>query len=211
MKTDDLIRGLAKDTVKQRPIAELLFPGILAVVGFSILVLWATLGFRADLVQSLGSPVSAARFLLTGALGLIALRVSLILAKPDGRRHANLTQLAVVGAVAICLLVWAYAATPAEGLRMAVVGKTMTACLITIPLLSIAPVAVILATMRRGASTVPTLSGFVAGLAGSGLAAAIYAMHCTEDSPLFYVTWYGLAISGVAVLSALIGSRFLRW
>ncbi|MFM2366329.1 MAG: hypothetical protein RIR95_937, partial [Pseudomonadota bacterium] len=41
MKTDDLIRGLAKDTAKYRPIAELLFPGILAAVGFSRLVLWA--------------------------------------------------------------------------------------------------------------------------------------------------------------------------
>jgi hypothetical protein len=211
MKTDDLIRGLATDTVKHQPLSALLFPGILAAAGFSILMLWATLGFRADLVQSLGSPVSVMRFLLTGTLSLLALRVSLNLARPDGRRRANLAQLGFVGLVAVGLLVWAYVTTPAEGLQMAIVGKTMTTCLIMIPLLSIIPVAVILAMMRKGASTVPALSGFVAGLGGSGLAAAVYAMHCTEDSPLFYVTWYGLAISGVAVLSALIGSRLLRW
>ena len=44
-------------------------------------------------------------------------------------------------------------------------------------------------TLCRGGTTAPALAGLVAGLAGSGLAAAIYAVHCTEDSPLFYVTW----------------------
>ena len=38
-----------------------------------------------------------------------------------------------------------------------------------------------------------------------------YAMHCIEDSPLFYVTWYGLAIGGVTLVSTLIGARVLRW
>jgi hypothetical protein len=38
-----------------------------------------------------------------------------------------------------------------------------------------------------------------------------YAMHCIEDSPLFYITWYGLAIGGVAAVSTLIGARVLRW
>jgi hypothetical protein len=51
----------------------------------------------------------------------------------------------------------------------------------------------------------------VAGLAGSALSAAVYALHCTEDSPLFYVTWYGLAIAGVTLVSTLIAARSLRW
>jgi hypothetical protein len=38
-----------------------------------------------------------------------------------------------------------------------------------------------------------------------------YATHCTEDSPLFYVTWYGLAITGVTLAATLIGARVLRW
>ncbi len=57
----------------------------------------------------------------------------------------------------------------------------------------------------------PALSGALAGLAGGGLGAAVYAMHCTEDSPLFWVTWYGTAIVVVTVASTLIGSRVLRW
>ena len=94
---------------------------------------------------------------------------------------------------------------------MATVGKTITTCLVMIPLLSILPVASLLYAVRQGATTAPARAGFVAGLAGSGLSAAIYALHCTEDSPLFYVTWYGLAIMGVTLVSTLIGSRFLRW
>ncbi len=94
---------------------------------------------------------------------------------------------------------------------MAVVGKTMLTCLTMIPLLSILPVTAILLTLRQGATTAPRLASAVAGLAGSGAAAAIYATHCIEDSPLFYVTWYGLAILGVTAVSAAIGSRLLRW
>ena len=101
--------------------------------------------------------------------------------------------------------------TPVEVRQMATLGKTFATCLVMIPLLSILPVASVLYTLHRGATTAPARAGFVAGMAGSGLAAGIYAMHCTEDSPLFYVTWYGIAIMGVALVSAVIGTRSLRW
>nr|MCU0911860.1 DUF1109 domain-containing protein [Paracoccaceae bacterium] len=61
------------------------------------------------------------------------------------------------------------------------------------------------------ATTAPALAGLAAGIGGSGLSATLYALHCTEDSPLFYVTWYGLAMAGVTVASTLIGARVLRW
>lgn len=211
MNTDDLIRGLAQDTVKERALSALLVPGMAVAVVLCMLVLWVSLGFRADLLQSLGAPVSVARFVLTIALGFVGLRLALVLARPDGRGRANLRWFVVVGAMALALLAWAYVTTPADGRQMAFVGKTITTCLVMIPLLSIIPVTVILATLRKGATTVPALAGFVAGLGGSGVAAAVYALHCTEDSPLFYVTWYSLAIAGVAIASSLIGSRLLRW
>ena len=65
--------------------------------------------------------------------------------------------------------------------------------------------------LRRGASTRPALAGAVAGLLSGGAAAAIYAVHCTEDSPLFYAVWYSLAILAVTGLGAALGSRVLRW
>ncbi|MGL6211208.1 MAG: NrsF family protein, partial [Paracoccaceae bacterium] len=105
----------------------------------------------------------------------------------------------------------AYVTTPAEAREMATVGTTMVTCLVTIPLLSVLPVAAVLFALRHGATTAPALAGSVAGLAGAGMAAAIYALYCTEDSPLFYVTWYALAILGVTLVSAAIGVRMLRW
>ena len=49
-----------------------------------------------------------------------------------------------------------------------------------------------------------------AGLLAGGLAATFYAAHCFDDSPLFVVTWYSLAIAGLTVLGALGGRRQQR-
>jgi len=106
--------------------------------------------------------------------------------------------------------VWALTTTPPGGVPMAVQGKTMVWCLTMIPLLSVLPVTVLLLVLRRGATSRPRLAGAMAGLAGSAGAAATYALHCTEDSPLFYVTWYGLAMAVVTLAAAWIGGRVLR-
>ena len=211
MKTDDLIRALAADTTAEPAIGARLASGLLPALAFAVLMIWVTLGFRADLGEAIFAPVSAARFVLTGALGIISIRLALVLARPEGREHARLWPLAAVAAVALGLLAWAFFSIPPEGRQMALTGKTMTTCLVTIPLLSILPVGAILYALRQGAVTAPALAGAVAGLAGGGLSAATYALHCTEDSPMFYVTWYGVAILGVTLVATFLGSRLLRW
>ena len=211
MKTEDLIRTLAADTVRPVSPRTVLLIGLAPSLVVAALAVWFTLGFRDDLATSVTTPVSVFRFILTGILGLAATRLALLLARPEGAGTVRLWPLAAVAAAALGLLLWAYVTTPADARQMATVGKTMTTCLVTIPLLSILPVGSLLVALRRGATTAPARAGFVAGLAGSGFAAAVYALHCTEDSPLFYVTWYGLAIMGVAVVSAMIGARSLRW
>jgi hypothetical protein len=65
--------------------------------------------------------------------------------------------------------------------------------------------------MRHGAPTRPALAGAVAGLLAGGLGAALYAAHCTDDSPLFVATWYTIAIAGVTIVGSLLGRYFLRW
>lgn len=211
MKTDDLIRVLAADSLRPAPMTTTLMLGLIPSLAVATLAVWMGLGFRADLASALVTPISAIRIFLTGILGLAAVRIALQLARPEGRETARLWPLAAVAAVALGLLAWAYLTTPPEARQMATVGKTMTTCLVVIPLLSILPVASLLYALRQGATTAPARAGLVAGLAGSGLSAAIYALHCTEDSPLFYVTWYGLAIMGVTIVSAAIGARVLRW
>jgi hypothetical protein len=55
------------------------------------------------------------------------------------------------------------------------------------------------------------LAGAIAGLAASGIAATFYATNCTDDSPLFVVVWYPLAVGFVTLIGCLSGRRFLRW
>jgi hypothetical protein len=211
MKTDDLIRTLTADTLRPRALRTTLMLGLVPALAIAGLAVWYVLGFRADLGTAMVTPVSVARILLTGLLGMVATRLALLLARPEGAQTARLWPLAAVAGAALGLLLWAFVTTPEEARQMATVGKTMTTCLVTIPLLSILPVAALHHTLRQGATTAPARAGFVAGLAGSGFSAAIYALHCTEDSPLFYVTWYGLAIIGVTLVSGVIGARSLRW
>jgi hypothetical protein len=211
MKTDDLIRALAVDTAPARGLGSLLMLGLLPSLAVAVLAVWLGLGFRTDLLTALVTPISGARILLTVLLGFVAIRLALLLARPEGADSARLWPLAAVAALALALLVWAYVTTPPDARQMATTGKTMVTCLVVIPLLSVLPVAALHHVLRHGAVTAPLRAGMVAGLAGSGLSAAIYALHCTEDSPLFYVTWYGLAIMGVTLVSTLIGARSLRW
>ena len=211
MKTDDLIRALAADTTRPRALGTTLLLGMAPSLAVALLAVWLFLGFRADLSAALVTPASVVRILLTGALGVAGACIALRLARPGGESRAGLWPLWVVAAAALGLLSWAYATTPEDARGMATVGKTMTTCLVAIPLLSILPVAALHRAIRQGATTAPALAGFVAGLSGSGLSAAVYALYCMEDSPLFYVTWYGLAILSVAVVSTLVGVRTFRW
>jgi hypothetical protein len=65
--------------------------------------------------------------------------------------------------------------------------------------------------LRHGAPSRPAVAGALAGLSSAGLAATLYAAHCTDDSPLFVATWYTTAAALVAAIGALAGSRVLRF
>jgi hypothetical protein len=55
------------------------------------------------------------------------------------------------------------------------------------------------------------MAGAAAGFAAGAIAAAIYAWHCPDDSPLFLATWYTIGIAIVTGAGALLGRRWLRW
>lgn len=211
MKTNDLIRTLAADTSRQPGLRGTLLRGMVPSLLIAVLAVWLVLGFRHDLLTVLVTPVSVVRTILTGLLGIVATGLVLLLARPEGVQTARLWPLAGIAMAALGLLWWAFVTTPQDARQMALVGKTMTTCLVAIPLLSVLPVATLHRVLQKGAPTAPMRAGFVAGLAGSGFSAAIYTLYCIEDNPLFYVTWYGLAITGVTLVSTGIGARSLRW
>ena len=66
--------------------------------------------------------------------------------------------------------------------------------------------------MRRFASRRARASAsMTCARSSAGLAATLYASHCTDDSPLFVATWYTLAVALVAAVGALVGSRVLKY
>jgi hypothetical protein len=73
------------------------------------------------------------------------------------------------------------------------------------------PVAALFLALRAGAPTRPAAAGAIAGLLGGGLAATLYAINCTDDSPLFVAVWYSLAIAAVSLIAAMAGRSMLRW
>jgi hypothetical protein len=91
------------------------------------------------------------------------------------------------------------------------VGKNSWTCLTAIPLMSLPILAGALIGLRHGAPARPAIAGAIAGLLSAGLAATLYASHCTDDSPLFVAAWYTIATALVAAIGALAGAKLLRY
>jgi hypothetical protein len=96
-------------------------------------------------------------------------------------------------------------------MMMRMMGKNAWNCLTSIPLMALPLLAAALVGLRHGAPARPAVAGALAGLLSAGLAATLYASHCTDDSPLFVATWYTIAAALVAGVGALAGPRVLRF
>jgi hypothetical protein len=91
------------------------------------------------------------------------------------------------------------------------VGKNSWICMTAIPALSLPLLAGALIGLRHGAPARPAVAGAIAGLLSAGLAATLYASHCTDDSPLFVAAWYTIATALVTAIGALAGAKLLRY
>lgn len=211
MKTDDLVTLLATDTAPPRRV----WPGLalwmmLPVLGLGAGFLWA-IGIRPDLASALVGQITLWKWLLPVMMLGAGMAIAARLSQPEGRvGHAPLAA-GLVLALAAGLVMWRLSVLPVADWRPAMMGRTHLICLSSIFGLGLPGLLLGLGILRRGASTRPALSGLAAGLAVGGLAATLYATHCNEDDPLFFVTWYGLAILTLGALGAALGSRVLRW
>lgn len=190
-----------------RPVRIALIMLLGATAAGAVHLTWA--GPRPDLGASLLDPVTLAKPALPLILLSFALTATLRLSRPEGQIRP--WPLALVGLAALGLVLGSLAGLSAPEILPAVLGSTLRRCLVSIVGLALLPLAVGLGLLRRGAPTRPALTGGLAGMAAGAAAAAGYALSCTEDSPLFFITWYGGAILVVAALGALAGSRMLRW
>ncbi len=211
MRTDELIQAMAADTTRPQPLAVALPAAVLVIAVAVAAVFLSMVGPRPDW----GDALMQVRVLLKNAyppvLALGALGAALRLARPGGDLGPwRLVLFAVPAALAVAVAV-ELVRMPEAGWMPAMMGQSRQQCVSYITIMGLPLLAGALWALRRGASTRPTLSGAVAGLLAGGAAASVYAIHCTEDSPLFYALWYVLAILAVTAIGAALGSRVLRW
>lgn len=212
MKTDDLIAALAADETPPAPTPRRML--WLAVVGGALaacIAFFVLLGPRPDFMQAIETVRFVFKFVVSLALAasaFVALRRAM---RPEMGARPLHAVLFVAPALLIAALVLEMLAVPASDWAARWIGHNWLYCMSFIPVLSLAPLAVLFLVLRSGASTAPVKTGAIAGLLAGGIGAVFYAAHCTDDSPLFVATWYTIAIGFMTGLGALCGARLLRW
>jgi hypothetical protein len=212
METDQLIRTLAADNAhRARPVGFVLALALLAAAPASVAMLFAGLGVRPDLMTAMRNPFFDLKFVVTLALAIPAIAISLHLSRPE----ASLRGWKWLLLIPVGLLLAGIASEMMMPQRLPMmtrlVGNNSRLCMTAIPLMSLPLLVAALIGLRHGAPTRPAVAGAIAGLLSAGLAATLYASHCTDDSPLFVATWYTIATALVAAIGALAGSRVLRF
>ena len=212
MKTEQLIRTLAADNAhRARPVGLVLALALLAAAPVAVAMFLAGLGVRPDVMTAMHNPFFNLKFVETLALAISAIVVSLHLSRPEasvkGWGWLLLIPVAILaGGIAVEMML------PQKVPMMTrLIGSNSRICLTAIPLMSLPLLAAALIGLRHGAPTRPAIAGAIAGLLSAGLAATLYASHCTDDSPLFVVTWYTIATALVAAVGALVGSKVLKF
>jgi hypothetical protein len=212
METDQLIRTLAADNAhRARPVGFVLALALLAAAPVSVAMFFAGLGVRPDVMTAMHNPFFDLKFLVTLALAIPAIAISLHLSRPEASLRGWAWLLLIPAGILVVGIGSEMMLPQRLPMMTRLVGNNSRLCMTAIPLMSLPLLVAALIGLRHGAPTRPAVAGAIAGLLSASLAATLYASHCTDDSPLFVATWYTIATALVAAIGALAGSRVLRF
>jgi len=212
MDTDQLIRTLAADNSHRvRPVGFVLALALLAAAPVSILMFVSELGVRPDVMTAMHNPFFDLKFGVTLALACAAITVALHLSRPEANLRGWVWLLMIPAGLLVAGISGEMMMPQRLPMMTRLVGSNSRICMTAVPLMSLPLLAASLIGLRHGAPARPAVSGAIAGLMSAGLAATLYASHCTDDSPLFVATWYTLATALVTAIGALVGSKVLRY
>jgi hypothetical protein len=212
MQTDQLIRTLAADNAhRARPVSFVLALALLAAAPVSVAMFLMGLGMRPDVMTAMHNPFFDLKFAVTLALAIPAIAISLHLSRPEALLRGWAWLLLIPAGLLVAGISGEMMVPQRLPMMTRLVGSNWRTCLTAIPLMSLPLLAAALIGLRHGAPTRPAVAGAIAGLVSAGLAATLYASHCTDDSPLFVATWYSIATALVTAIGALAGSRVLRF
>jgi hypothetical protein len=213
MKTDQLIDMLSTN-VEPVKTGQVWKPLIwaLAIGGVaSFCVMLATVGLRTEAagVSHLGFLALKVLFMLSLVGVGTALLIKLIRPGQDGRKLFTFIFLPFLAAGLAGIV--ALALEPSAAWHPMILGTQWVTCLYCIPLFAIAPFALLIWALRKGAPTNLQRTGAIAGLVAGALGATAYAFHCSDDSLPFIAIWYGAMVLLCAWIGARLGPRLLRW
>jgi len=212
MDTDQLIRTLATDSAhRARPVGFVLALALLAAAPVSLLMFFAELGVRPDVMIAMRNPFFDLKFAVTLALAISAIAVSLHLSRPEASLHGWAWMLVIPAGFLVVGIGGEMMLPQRLPMMTRLIGSNSRICMTAIPLMSLPLLVAALVGLRHGAPARPAVAGAIAGLLSAGLAATLYASHCPDDSPLFVATWYSIATALVTAVGALAGSRVLRF
>jgi len=210
MDTDQLIRTLAADNIRARPVGFVLALALLAAAPVSLLMFFAELGVRPDVMIAMRNPFFDLKFAVTLALATSAILVSLHLSRPEASVRGWGWLLMIPAGLLVAGISGEMMMPQRLPMMTRLVGQNSRICMTAIPVMSLPLLVAALIGLRHGAPSRPVLAGAIAGMLSAGLAATFYASHCTDDSPLFVTTWYTIAVALVTAIGALAGSKVLR-
>ncbi|MGM4906650.1 NrsF family protein [Tardiphaga sp. 866_E4_N2_1] len=212
MDTDRLIETLAADN-DQRPrsVSTQLAMALLVTLPVVAAMLLVTLGIRPDFMSAMRNPFFDTKFLVTLALAIPAIVISVHLSRPEASLGRWIWLLLLSPFILIVALIVEMTMPQRAPMMVRIIGRNSSLCSAAITLLSLPILGGAMIALRHGAPSRPAVAGALAGLMSAGLGATFYAAHCADDSPLFVATWYTLAALVVAALGAAIGSKVLRY
>ena len=211
MKTDDLITLMTQDAPAGMRYGRALGFALGAGIAVSAVLLVGTVGLRHDMASVFETARVLFKIAVTFLLAVLAARLAMRIGRPGAETRRPALLLVVPAMMVAAAVIAELVALPVDAWRANLVGRNALFCLFFVPVLSLAPFAGLFWALKKGAPQDPTAAGAAAGLAAGAIAAAIYAWHCPDDSPLFLVVWYTIAIAGVTTAGALLGRRWLRW
>lgn len=211
MKTDDLIAALAADTETGLPQPRALGYAVAGAIVAAALAFFVLLDPRPDFAAAIHTLRFDLKFVLTLTLAISAFLGLRRAMRPEMGGRPYVFLLAVAPAMLLVAVLAEFVAVPSALWATRWIGHNWLYCLTFIPILSLGPLALLIAVLRRGATTAPARTGALAGLLAGAIGAVFYAAHCPDDSPFFVATWYTIAICAVTGMGYWAGGRLLRW
>ncbi len=214
MRTDDLITLLSTNVepVQGRRVSRAIAVSIAAGAAIAVGAMLVALGVRPDLMNGSERFLSLAAK-LTFALGIVGLAAGYLvrIVRPGGERRAPATLVLLPFIAIVALAALSLLSAPSSHWRAMVVGDAWLECLVSIPVIAVAPFALLVWAVRQAAPTDLARAGALTGLAAGGVSAAAYALHCMDDSLPFVALWYGGTVALCTIAGAALGPRLLRW